>query len=155
MVICPNCGKNTPEGKFCEHCGASVQTTPTFRQPPPIQQQVYTPQPVAVREEKNVAAATILSVLFPGAGQAYNGQALKGAGLLIVTWVAYMLLIIVGVILSVFVIYDAYITAQKMNKGEMPFAQSNTVAVIIFIIIWIITYVLVTIGLVVMLMGLK
>ena len=22
MVICPNCGKNTPDGKYCEHCGA-------------------------------------------------------------------------------------------------------------------------------------
>jgi hypothetical protein len=26
MVICPNCGKNTPHGKFCEHCGAQLIT---------------------------------------------------------------------------------------------------------------------------------
>ena len=24
MVLCPNCGKNTPHGKFCEHCGAQL-----------------------------------------------------------------------------------------------------------------------------------
>lgn len=28
MSICPNCGKNTPEGKFCEFCGASLQANP-------------------------------------------------------------------------------------------------------------------------------
>ncbi|NMB78716.1 MAG: hypothetical protein GYA23_06430 [Methanomicrobiales archaeon] len=24
MVICPNCGRNTPKGTFCEHCGARI-----------------------------------------------------------------------------------------------------------------------------------
>ena len=24
MVICPNCGTNTPEGRFCERCGAQL-----------------------------------------------------------------------------------------------------------------------------------
>ena len=32
MVTCPNCGKNTPEGKFCEHCGALLQ----IYQPPVV-----------------------------------------------------------------------------------------------------------------------
>ena len=32
MVICPHCGKNTPEGKFCEQCGASISA------PPPVTQ---------------------------------------------------------------------------------------------------------------------
>ncbi|NMB80136.1 MAG: hypothetical protein GYA23_13690 [Methanomicrobiales archaeon] len=26
MVVCPQCGKTTPEGRFCEHCGASLQS---------------------------------------------------------------------------------------------------------------------------------
>jgi len=33
IVICQNCGKNTPDGKFCEHCGASIQIARTFQQP--------------------------------------------------------------------------------------------------------------------------
>ena len=33
MVICPNCGKNTPEGKFCELCGASISAPPPDTQP--------------------------------------------------------------------------------------------------------------------------
>jgi len=48
IVICPNCGKNTPEGKFCEHCGASVQTAQVFQQPV-AQQPVYTQQPAGGR----------------------------------------------------------------------------------------------------------
>ena len=48
IVICPNCGKNTPEGKFCEHCGASVQRTQTFQQPA-AQQPAYGQQPAGVR----------------------------------------------------------------------------------------------------------
>ena len=47
IVICPNCGKNTPEGKFCEHCGASVQTTQTFQQP--VAAPINVPQPTGGR----------------------------------------------------------------------------------------------------------
>jgi hypothetical protein len=25
MVVCPHCKKNTPDGKYCEHCGAELQ----------------------------------------------------------------------------------------------------------------------------------
>ena len=32
MVICPHCGKNTPEGKFCELCGASISAPPPVKQ---------------------------------------------------------------------------------------------------------------------------
>jgi hypothetical protein len=39
MVICPHCGKNTPEGKFCEHCGANISA------PPPVQQNQVMPGP--------------------------------------------------------------------------------------------------------------
>ena len=31
IVICPNCGKNTPEGKFCESCGARVDVLSSCR----------------------------------------------------------------------------------------------------------------------------
>jgi hypothetical protein len=33
MVICPQCGKNTPEGKFCEQCGANISAPPPVTQP--------------------------------------------------------------------------------------------------------------------------
>jgi TM2 domain-containing membrane protein YozV len=137
MVICPNCGKNTPEGKFCEHCGASVQTTQTFQQPPPLDR-AYTPQPVVVRPEKNAGLAAILSFLFTGSGQVYNGQLGKGIGFVIGAVIGAMFYFIPGVIIWLLCIYDAYATAQAMNKGEVPYVESSGLAVIAFIVVEII-----------------
>lgn len=36
MVKCPNCGSNTPEGKFCEHCGAQLVAAQQPAYPPYI-----------------------------------------------------------------------------------------------------------------------
>jgi len=44
MSICPNCGKSTPDGKFCEHCGGVL---PLY-QPP-----VTPPAPIAERTKKS------------------------------------------------------------------------------------------------------
>ncbi len=103
-MICPNCGKNTPEGKFCEQCGASLQTPQTFQQPT-TQQPVYTQQPAVVREEKNVGVALILSFFFTGSGQVYNGETGKGIAILIAALIGYMLFIIPGVIVVLYGLY--------------------------------------------------
>jgi len=53
MPICPNCGKNTPEGKFCENCGASLEI-------------VKIPQPITFKppeEKKRSALSTILMII--------------------------------------------------------------------------------------------
>lgn len=58
MPVCPSCGKNTPIGKFCEHCGAPL---PQFLPEPVIQ----VPQPVAVppQEKKGSVFVKILIVI--------------------------------------------------------------------------------------------
>jgi uncharacterized membrane protein YvbJ len=50
MVICPNCGKNTPEGKFCEQCGANISALPpdTQNQVMPGPQKTYSPNYILV-----------------------------------------------------------------------------------------------------------
>lgn len=133
IVICPNCGKNTPEGKFCEHCGASVQTTQTFQQPA-AQQPVYTQQPAAVKTEKSAGVAAILAFFFTGSGQVYNGNVGKGIGILIGTIIGYFIFVIPGIIVWIYGVYDAYTTAQKMNKGEIPYVETRMGQVIAFII---------------------
>jgi len=40
IPICPNCGRATPEGKFCEHCGASLAVVQAYAPPQQQQQQV-------------------------------------------------------------------------------------------------------------------
>jgi TM2 domain-containing membrane protein YozV len=110
-----------------------VQTTQTFQQPVP-QQPVYTQQPVAVREEKNAGVALILSFFFTGSGQVYNGEMGKGIGVLIGTVIGSMIFFIPGMLVFLYGLYDAYTTAQKMNKGEIPYKPTSMGAVIAFIV---------------------
>ena len=62
MVLCPNCGKNTPHGKFCEHCGAQLVA---------VQQSIY-PQysapvshaPLSFSESKSTERSFYYSGIF-------------------------------------------------------------------------------------------
>jgi TM2 domain-containing membrane protein YozV len=126
IVICPNCGKNTPEGKFCEHCGASVQTARTFQQalaPQPAAAQPVA-APVTGNTKKSAGVATILSFFIPGLGQIYNGQIGKGIGMIILAIIFGLLWsLVIGIplylILWIYGMYDAYSTANKINAGAI------------------------------------
>jgi hypothetical protein len=131
IVVCPNCGKNTPEGKFCEHCGASLQTPQTFQQPP-AQQPVFTQQPAGARKEKNAIGAAIASAVWAGLGQTYNGQLAKGLGFWLGLFFFYALTTTGGEFFTLFVIiiwaygvYDAYSTANKINSGQIPYSDTK------------------------------
>ncbi len=113
-----------------------MSTTQTFQQPA-APQPVYTQQPVAAKQEKNPGAAAILSFFFAGSGQAYNGQTLKGVGILIGLIITSFIPLI-PIIVWVYGVYDAYTTSQKMNKGEIPSIATSTFAVIAFIVVEII-----------------
>lgn len=117
MVICHNCGKETPDGKFCESCGAPLQVTQTFQQPP---------HGVSQAKKKNPALALIASFILCGVGQMYNGQILKGVIMLVVLFIAYLIAIsgdealwVLYIILWLFGMYDAYTTAVKINNGAV------------------------------------
>jgi hypothetical protein len=58
ITICPNCGQNTPEGKFCEQCGASLQGTFTQVPAPGLPPQGIPPvtQPIPARVKKGSSA---------------------------------------------------------------------------------------------------
>jgi TM2 domain-containing membrane protein YozV len=102
-----------------------------------------TGQPPIVKKEKNALAAALFSVLFTGSGQVYNGQTMKGIGILIAAIIGYFLFVIPGLIVIIYGIYDAYTTAQKMNKGELPFIDVSVGKVIMFIVAEIIIFVIV------------
>lgn len=110
MVICPNCKKETPEGKFCEHCGGVLQTAQTFQQPP---------QGATQAQKKNPILALILSIIC-GVGQMYNGQILKGVIMLVGCIILASTPIgLIAWILWLYGLYDAYTTAVKINNGEV------------------------------------
>jgi TM2 domain-containing membrane protein YozV len=104
-----------------------LQTPQTFQQP-------VVQQPAAAREEKNAAVALILSLFFTGSGQVYNGETVKGIGILICALIGYMIFIIPGILVVCYGLYDAYTTAQKMNKGEITYKSASMGTVIVFIV---------------------
>lgn len=75
-------------------------------------------------ERKNEGLAAVLSFLFVGLGQIYNGQIGKGILFIIVGVVAVLsMLILIGFILYplfwIYNIYDAYSTAKEINAGTI------------------------------------
>ena len=60
--------------------------------------------------------AALLSALFPGMGQFYNGQFLKGLLIMLTS---------IAVLPWLYGIYDAYRSAEGMNRGEIPRSGST------------------------------
>jgi TM2 domain-containing membrane protein YozV len=126
---CSDCGKplENEDSKFCNDWGAKQNTNN-------IVEKQETVQIVRVPEEKNPFLAAICSFFIPGLGQVYNGETAKGIGVFAGTLIGLFLLIIPGLIVWVFGLYDAYTTAKKMNNKEIPFIPTNTAHMIIFFI---------------------
>ncbi len=75
-----------------------------------IQNVQATQAPPIVRhtEYKNPGVALLLSLIFPGGGQFYNGHAGKGIFVLLTFWA-------VG-ITYIWSLFDAYASAQRINR---------------------------------------
>lgn len=102
MAFCRICGSEIlAEAEICPKCGVRQQT----------------------REKKNPGVAAIFSVIWPGLGQIFNGQTGKGILFILLQMINFFLLFfIIGAITIpgfwVYGIYDAYLTAEKINRGE-------------------------------------
>lgn len=107
---------------------ASSQTSPPAQ---PYVAQPYAAQPgVVVVKHKEPILSAILSLFIPGLGQVYNGQVLKGiiilalyVGLWAVSGMLMFVLIgfctmLLPVVLWLYAIYDAYVVAGKINRGQ-------------------------------------
>lgn len=142
IMFCQQCGKSNPNGvRFCENCGTPLQPVPVqpvphpvYQQPPPVYQQqpVYQQPayqqvpPVMPRGEiRSPGIAGVLSFLCCGLGQLYNGESLKGAGLFIGAIIASAIFNVLGFIVVVYAIYDAFTTAKKINQGQVPFSGKS------------------------------
>jgi TM2 domain-containing membrane protein YozV len=73
---------------------------------------------------KNPGLAALLSFIWTGPGQIYNGQVGKGFGLMILDIVNFFLIfigigIITGLIIRIYSVFDAYTTAKRINEGEL------------------------------------
>ena len=74
---------------------------------------------------KNPGLSAVLSFLFPGLGQIYNGEIARGISYLIgyvISWTFfiasdYVIFVIVGLTICIHAIYDAYTMAIAINKS--------------------------------------
>jgi TM2 domain-containing membrane protein YozV len=124
--VCPHCGRESNEEspRFCSGCGFRMDGTlpsgPTGYAAP-------------VTEQKSTSIAGFCSSVLPGLGQVYNGETAKGFVLLILTLAGLVLLVIPGLIVWIYAMYDAYSIASKMNSGEIPFRETRTIHMVLFI----------------------
>ena len=106
--------------KFCQHCSAKISA----------EAEICPKCGVRVKgasmptEMKSTGIAAVLSALFPGLGQIYNGQIGKAVLFIIVGFIlALTIFILIGLILYplfwIYNVYDAYNTAKKINAGEI------------------------------------
>ena len=84
---------------------------------------VAVPEPVPVLSPvqiRNPALAAAFSIV-PGLGQVYNGMLVRGIVLFMGTIIGLFVLIIPGVCVWIYAIYDAYRTSGRINRGEIKF----------------------------------
>ncbi len=100
--FCSNCGEKIDiNAEICPKCGVRVAGT---------------------SEEKSPILSLILSAIFPGLGQFYNGHPKKGIIIIVAAIVsAFLFIIFIGLILYLLVwiygLYDAYKSAESINNG--------------------------------------
>jgi len=127
---CPYCGEQIMrEAIRCKHCQADLSRALTSQsgmgvavqgpqipagasgQPTIVIQNVQTvqgPGPGVYRNIKNPGVALLLSFIFPGGGQFYNGHAGKGIIVLLTFWL---------VLPYIWSLFDAYNSAKRINRG--------------------------------------
>lgn len=91
--------------------------------------------PVTV-ESKNPGFSALLSLVFVGLGQAYNGQFLRGVLILAGTLLGGIYFAPAGAAVWLYGACDAYATARRMNGGTMPHRRSSIAAVLLFLAFW-------------------
>ena len=105
--VCRDCEVDV-EGKiFCKDCVAKGSAKKSQ----------------ASSEEKNPLLALLLSFVLSGLGQIYNGELNKGIILLVAYFISWFLtMFFIGCcttpVVWLYGMYDAYTTAEKINKGE-------------------------------------
>ncbi len=134
--LCPKCAhENAPESKFCGQCAAPLQADSVAPQSP-LGSSAATP---AVKP-RSVGIALVLSSLFPGWGQIYNGQFRKALWIwigwviavpcavavgLMATFSGLLTLLFAAVAFYVFNCVDAVICARRLSTEPHPFKPNR------------------------------
>jgi TM2 domain-containing membrane protein YozV len=123
---CPDCGAIISENTgTCPNCGDETRD------------QIST-----IKDQKNSVLAAFLSFFFLGLGQVYNGDRLKGFGILTLATITLLsnlfIFSIIGAFVVLYAIFDSYTTAEKINSAKIPFKKSSFVNYALFFVLFII-----------------
>jgi len=137
-MFCTNCGKQIPDGsKFCPYCGAklslageseesqvqSVLSEGEKKKKAYDEELLRAKAQLAVRVgTKSPGLAAVLSFLFTGLGQIYNGQVGKAILFIVLGAISIgLMFVVIGFILYPIIwiigIVDAYNTAKNANNA--------------------------------------
>ena len=95
-MYCEQCGTEITENReVCPNCGTTLKNT----------------------KSKSTTTAIVLSIVWTGLGQLYNGQIVKGVALWIVCLIGLMISPILGIIVWACGIWDAYNVAKETQIG--------------------------------------
>lgn len=123
--LCPKCGvrqsvnQTTSQTKYCSNCGSEIDFKAEICPKCGVRQSGLP----GISSEKNVWFAVLLSLLLVGLGHFYLGLPKKGAMLLIITIICFMLIFVaIGIILYplvlIYGIYDVYQSAVALSEGR-------------------------------------
>jgi TM2 domain-containing membrane protein YozV len=87
-------------------------------------------------EKKNPVFAATLSLVFPGLGQVCNGETGKGILVLFLVFAGLLVMLVPGVAVWLFGVYDAWATARRMNEGTVPFREVRLLTIVLFMVVW-------------------
>jgi len=89
---------------------------------------------IRLENEKNPQIAVFCSSLIPGLGQVYNGETLKGFVFLFGTLLGLFFILIPGLVVWIYSMYDAHITAGKMNEGTLKSRPMQPAYMALFVV---------------------
>jgi TM2 domain-containing membrane protein YozV len=119
QAICGECRVPIQGKNYCKRCSAELAS------------RFSSASRSGYPQQKNSGIAVVLSFFWMGLGQLYNGQIGKGVLLMIleivILFFGFLTLIVLigffilfaGFILWVWNLYDAYNTAERINRGEI------------------------------------
>jgi TM2 domain-containing membrane protein YozV len=89
---------------------------------------------IRLENERNPQIAVFCSSLIPGLGQVYNGETLKGFVFLFGTLLGLFFILIPGLVVWIYSMYDAHITAGKMNDGTLKSRPMQPAYMVLFVV---------------------